>query len=128
MSHYQDTVRKALSPEDARLYDALGRSLNPLQAAFSTLLTSEHRLFAIGGWVVGVVMVAGALYAITRFIEAETTRAMVGWASCALAAVLALGFIKIWFFMEIQTHALLRAMKRVEMEVAALTAGRADAP
>lgn len=127
MSHYQDTVRNALSAEDARLYDALGRSQNPLQAAFSTLLTGEHRLFAIGGWALGAMMVAGAVYAVTRFVEAETTRAMVGWASCALAAVFALGFIKIWFFMEIQTQALLRATKRVEMEVAALGAGRADA-
>ena len=127
MSHYQDTVRNALSADDARLYDALGRSQNPLQAAFSTLLAGEHRLFAIAGWALGVVMVAGAVYAATRFIEAETTRAMVGWASCALAAVVALGFIKIWFFMEIQTQALLRVMKRLEMEVAALAAGRPDA-
>lgn len=127
MSHYEDTVRNALSAEDARLYDALGRSQNPLQAAFSALLTGEHRLFAIAGWVLGVAMVAGALYAATRFIEAETTRAMVGWASCALAAVVVLGFIKVWFFMEIQTQALLRATKRVEMEVAALAVSRSDA-
>jgi len=126
MSHHQDTVRNALSAEDARLYDALGRSQNPLQGAFSTL-TSEHRLFAIGGWVLGVAMVAGALYSVTRFMEAETTRAVVGWAACALGAVVAVGFIKIWFFMEIQTQALLRATKRVEMQVAALAAGRADA-
>jgi hypothetical protein len=77
MSHYQDTVRNALSADDARLYEALGRSQNPLQAAFSTL-TSEHRLFAIGGGALGVVMVAGVIYAGTRFIEAETTHAMVG--------------------------------------------------
>lgn len=53
---------------------------------------------------------------------------MVGWASCALAAVVALGLIKIWLFIEMQTQALLRGMKRIEIEVAALAVGRPDAP
>ena len=33
MTHHQDTVRNALSGDDARLHDALGRRQNPLQVA-----------------------------------------------------------------------------------------------
>jgi hypothetical protein len=119
MTHYEDTVRSALSAEDAKLYDALGRSPNPVQAAFATL-SSEHRLFAIGGWVMGFAMFAVAIYAASRFAEAETVRAMIGWAAGAIVALFALGFIKIWFFMEIQKDALLRELKRMELEIAAL--------
>lgn len=122
MSHYDERVRGALSAEDARLYDALGRSQNPVQAAFATL-SSEHRLFAIGGWVLGFAMFAIAIYATAQFFEAATTREMIAWAAGAIVALLALGFIKIWFFMEIQTGAVLRAVKRLELQIAASTVG-----
>jgi hypothetical protein len=119
MTDYDQTVRSALSAEDARLYDALGRSQNPVQAAFATL-SSEHRLFAIGGWVFGVVMFAVAIYAASQFFEAETPRGMIGWTAGAIIALFALGFIKIWFFMEIQKNAVLRALKRVELQISAI--------
>jgi len=119
MAHYDDTVRSALSAEDARLYDALGHSQNPVEAALATL-TSEHRLFAIGGWILGFSMFAVALYAGNRFLEAQTLHGMIGWAAGTMIAFVALGFIKIWFFMEIQKAAILRALKRIEFQVAAL--------
>lgn len=123
MTRYDDVVRSGLSPDDLQLYDALSRHPNPVQAAFATL-RGEHRLFAIGAWVMGFAMFAIAVYATTRFAEAETTRAMIGWAAGATVALFALGFIKIWFFMEIQREALLRELKRMELQLAALT-GRA---
>ena len=52
MTHYDDAVRSALSPEDAKLYDALGRIQNPVQAAFATL-TGDYRAFAAGAWIMG---------------------------------------------------------------------------
>lgn len=123
MTLHDNAVRGALSPDDLQLYDALGRRPNPVQAAFATL-RGEHRLFAIGAWAMGFAMFAIAGYAATRFAEAETTRAMIGWAAGATVALVALGLIKIWVFMEIQREALLRELKRLEFQVAAL-AGRA---
>lgn len=119
MRRHDATVRSALSAEDARLHEALSRSQNPIEAAFATL-TGEHRLFAIGGWVLGISMFAVALYAASRFFEAVTLQGMIGWAAGATIAVVALGVIKIWFFMEIQKAAILRALRRGELQVAAL--------
>lgn len=118
MTRYDDAVRGALSADDLKLYDALGRSENPIKGAFA-MLSGENRLFAIGGWVMGFAMLAVAAYAATRFAEAETTRAMVGWAAGAVIALFALGFIKMWFFLEIQKDAVLRALKRLELQLAA---------
>lgn len=119
MTHYDDAIRGALSPEEARLFEELSRSRNPIQAAFATL-TSENRIFAMGGWIMGFVMFAAALYAAIRFAEAATTQGMIGWASGAVVAVVALGLIKIWFFMEIQKSEILRALKRIELLLASL--------
>ena len=118
MTRYDDAIRGALSADDLKLYDALGRRENPVQGAFA-MLSGENRWFAIGGWVMGFAMLAVAVYAATRFAEAETTRAMVGWAAGAVSALFALGFIKMWFFLEIQKDAVLRALKRLELQVAA---------
>lgn len=118
MTRYDDAIRGALSADDLKLYDALGRRENPVQGAFA-MLSGENRWFAIGGWIMGFAMLAVAVYAATRFAEAETTRAMVGWAAGAVSALFALGFIKMWFFLEIQKDAVLRALKRLELQVAA---------
>lgn len=124
MTHIDDAVRSALSAEDAKLYDALGRSRNPVQAALATL-SGEQRIFAIGGWMLGFALFAVAIYAGFRFAEADTTREMTGWAAVAVVAFLALGFLKLWFFMEVQKDAVLRELKRVELELAALMVRRA---
>jgi hypothetical protein len=116
MTHFDDAIRNALSPDDARAYDALGRNLDPLRAALGTLVR-EPRLVAIGAGLLGLGLLAAAAFAAFQFAEADTTRGMVGWAAGALLALFALGFLKLWFFLEMQKDAFLRALKRIELQL-----------
>lgn len=119
MTHFEDKVRQALSAEDAKLYDTLGHRPNLVQAAFETL-SNENRLFAVGGWVLGFAMFGLAAYAGSGFFAAESMRDLVGLAATAVIALFALGFIKIWFFMEAQKDALMRELRRIEPQLMAL--------
>ena len=44
------------------------------------------------------------------------------WGAGAMLSALGLGLIKLYFFMEIQKNAIVREIKRVELQVAGLTA------
>ena len=48
---------------------------------------------------------------------------MLAWlACCAALAFLSLGLIKLWFWMELKSNAIVREIKRVELQVAGLAA------
>jgi hypothetical protein len=121
MTHPDDAIRRALSPEDLRAYEALGRSQSPVQAAMDAFRT-QHYLFAVGVWAAGFAMLLVAVYASWRFWSAPDVRLMLVWAGVAVLALFSLGLIKIWFWMEMQKNSVVREVKRLELQVASLIA------
>lgn len=121
MTHVDDAIRRALSPEDLATYDALGRDLSPVQEALAAF-RSQHRLFAIGGWVAGFALFLAGAYCIWRFFGAADMRGMLTWAGGAGFAMMSLGMVKLWFWMEMQKNGVIRELKRLELQVASLIA------
>ena len=60
------------------------------------------------------------------FFQAETTRAQVGWAAGFVYFGVAVGFVKMWLWLEMQRFNLTREIKRLELRVIDL-ANRLDA-
>ena len=69
MTTIDDTIRKALSPDDLRAYEELSRAQNPLQATITAFRT-QHAAFSIAGFLVGAGCLALAAYAVWRAAEA----------------------------------------------------------
>ena len=117
MTRFDDKVKAALDADDE---------------AFLRELDSERGLFAqmgdtmkgpLGGWAklvaFGSVLLA-VLMAVTvwQMIVAETDRALILWTAAALAAFIAQGMVKQWFFERMNFIALLRELKRLELRIA----------
>src|SRR5690349_17532318 len=119
MSTIDDTIRRALSPEDLRAYDELSRSENPVQATLTAFRT-QHLFFSVAGFLAGTACLALAAYAVWRASETTEVRAMLGWAGVAAFGFFFLGILKIWFWMEMQKNSIVREVKRLELQVASL--------
>jgi hypothetical protein len=121
MTKAEDAIRRALSPEDLRAYEALGREPSMFAEALGAFQT-QNRLIAIGGWVAGFLLFGVAVLAAWRFWQAPDVRGMLLWGGVAMFSLTGLGLIKLWFFMEMHKNAILREMKRLELQVASLVA------
>ncbi len=55
------------------------------------------------------------VWAIAGFIGAETVALQLRWGGLALLCFLMVSFLKVWFWLEMQSNRLLREIKRVEL-------------
>lgn len=55
------------------------------------------------------------VWAAMRFYEAETVTSQLRWGGLSLLFFLMVSFMKVWFWLEMQTNRLLRELKRVEL-------------
>jgi hypothetical protein len=65
--------------------------------------------------VVSVVFLAIGVWASFRFYQADAVREQLLWAGLALVTLLAISFMKVWFWLEMHTNRILREVKRVEL-------------
>jgi hypothetical protein len=122
MTHVDDAIRRALSPEDVRAYDALSRDQNPLQQALGTFQT-QSRILAVAGWFAGFALFAVGVYGFWRFAEAPDVRGMLIWGAVGGLAMMGLGLVKLWFWMEMQKNSIVRELKRLELQISTLLPG-----
>ena len=120
MKSIDEKIREALSQEDADLVESL-RGERPLSEMISEAFRSRHRWLSITSFVMPVIFVLAACFFAYRFFYADTTHAMIGWATGFLWAVTATGMFKIFFLMELNKNSMTREIKRLELELAHLS-------
>jgi hypothetical protein len=121
MNDLDQAIRQSLSAEDAALLDRLGAD----QALHRQVLaTFEGRLrwFNVAGWIAGVALFGVACVLAWRFVQAEELRDMLRWGAASALAFAGIALIKVWFWLELQKNAIVREVKRLEVQVASLAA------
>jgi uncharacterized protein DUF6768 len=119
MNELDRAIRQSLSAEDAELFDRLGAD----QAFHRQVLDSlEGRLrwFNAGGWVAGFVLFALACVFGWRFWFAQRLDDQLRWGAASALAFAGIALIKVWFWLELEKNAVVREVKRLELQVASL--------
>jgi hypothetical protein len=114
------TVRESLSPEDAILFDTLAAD----QALHRQLLApfgGQLRWFNAAGWIIGLVLFAAACILGWRFTSAESLQDALRWGAAAALALAGVALVKVWFWLELQKLAIVREVRRLEVQVASLS-------
>ncbi|MDO9336675.1 MAG: hypothetical protein Q7T61_09770 [Caulobacter sp.] len=119
MSHVDDAIRRALSPEDLRALDDLDREPPILLQAFRAFET-QQRWVGVVSWLIGFLLFGACGYCTLRFFQAPDLRTMILWGAGGGLAALGLVMIKLWFFMEMQKNSIVREVKRLELQIASL--------
>jgi hypothetical protein len=121
MESIDERIRKALSSEDRAFLEQMD-SNGSLYSDVAETFRGHTRWLNTLGWVFGFVLFAVAAYCGWQFFTQPDMRTMQLWGAGVMLSALGLGLIKLYFFMEIQKNAIVREIKRVELQVAGLTA------
>lgn len=127
MSNIDERIRKSLSSEDQAFLaelDAGGTLYRDVTAIFQGRL----RWLNVLGWLVGFVLFAVAVFCGWHFVTETDLRTMQLWGAGGALALSGIGLIKLWTWSEIQANAIVREIKRVELQVASLAAGLRGGP
>jgi hypothetical protein len=121
MNDLDQAIRQSLSAEDAELLDRLGAD----QALHRQVLaTFEGRLrwWNAAGWMAGIVLFGVAYVMARQFWQAQEVGDMLRWGAASALAFAGIALVKVWFWLELQKNAIVREVKRLEVQVASLAA------
>ena len=125
MSDFDQSIRQSLSAEDAKLLDRLGAD-QALHRQVLDTFQGRLRWFNAAGWIVGFVLFgAGSIFG-WRFMQSQDVGDMLRWGAASAFAFAGLALVKVWFWLELQKNAVVREVKRLEVQVASLAASRLD--
>ena len=121
MTDLDQAIRESLSSEDAELLDRLGAN-QALHRQVLATFAGQLRWFNIAGWIAGLVLFGAASVSAWRFVQARELDDMLRWGAASALAFGGLALIKVWFWLELQKNAIVREVKRLEVQVASLAA------
>jgi hypothetical protein len=121
MTSIDEAIRKALSDEDARLLDRFGADL-PLPQQLQDSFRGHLAWLNVLSWAAGFAIFGVGLYCGWRFLQAPDTAAMLRWAVGLLLCAMGLMLIKLFAWLELEKNAVVREVKRLELQVARLAA------
>ena len=118
MNDIDNKIKEALDVEDRELLDQFGEQ---------GLIAQSLSVFqGRQGWIAGVAMIAsviifaGAIYAGWQFFNAPAALESAQWAAVAWFLMTMVAFMKVWFWMRMESNRVIREVKRVELQIARL--------
>ena len=121
MTDLDQAIRESLSSEDTALFDRLGADPALHRQVLATF-EGQFRWFNTAGWIAGFVLFGVASVSAWRFVQAQALDDMLRWGAASALALAGIALIKVWFWLELQKNAIVREVKRLEVQVASLAA------
>ncbi|MCG8385038.1 MAG: hypothetical protein MJA30_05820 [Cytophagales bacterium] len=112
-------IYEALSKEEAQFYNQLGEQ-SILEMALD-VYKGRNKWISITSAVLGVVLFAIFVYAAVQFFKVEDTREMLQWMAIGFVCLGTSQAMKVWQWMQMDKNALLREMKRLEVQISMLS-------
>ena len=109
-------IEEALSAEDRDLLDQYGE-----QGLFGQLFSvydGKIGGIAIVATLITFLLFLGAVYCGWRFFAADAAIDAARWGAGVVMLMVMVGFMKIWFWMRMESNRILREVKRVELQIA----------
>ena len=113
-------IRDALGQKDAE--EILNFSSDPslLEMMRATLQGRTKWLTCLSFIMIFAYLGAG-IYCLSKFFDTADIKEAVGWACGAIFCITTIGMIKIWYWIDMGRRMTSREIKRLELQVAALT-------
>ena len=119
-----ELIKSALSQEEAIYYNELEEQ-SLLDMAIG-VYRGKLKWLAILTAVVMIAVFGLAVYCLIQFLDAENTKDMILWAAGMFGAMMVSSMLKLFHWMQMDKNAILRELKRVELQVGVLTAKLAE--
>ena len=112
-------IKDSLTQEEAKFYDELEEQnlINQLGSLFKTKM----------GWlivlmnIVNLIVFALSIYCVVQFLNTDVTNELIRWGGAVIICWSTLAMIKLFVWMQMDKNALLRELKRLELQIAAMS-------
>lgn len=112
-------IHEALSKEEAVFYDQLGEQ-NILEMSLGVFQGKNKGVYILT-FIMSLILFGLLVFCMFRLYHAETTKAMILYGAGGFWCMISVLGIKIWYWMQMNTNSILREMKRLELQIAALS-------
>jgi uncharacterized membrane protein YciS (DUF1049 family) len=120
MKDIDEKIREALQQEDSELLEHYRNEQSIPQMVIDVFRT-RHRWLAMWVFTAGTVLFLLEFVVAYQFFHAESTRAMIAWATGFVVCAIVIAMTKVWFWLELNKNSLAREIKRLELELANLS-------
>ena len=120
MKDIDGKIREALCKDDVELMEHY-RGEASLHEMLIEVFRGRRRWVNVLAFI-GSCMIFVLLFVMAyQFFQAETTKAMIAWATGFLWGVMWIVMLKIWFYVEVNKNSITREIKRLELQLANLS-------
>ena len=120
MDEFERKISQALRTDEAADYEKLSPEIPPWEMVFDTFKGRNRWLNALTGFWMIVFFIA-AVICMVRFFSGDNVESMLRWGFGALLLMMGSSFLKLWWWLEMQKNAVIREVKRVELQLASLS-------
>lgn len=122
MSELDRQIEEALDAEDRALLEQFGEQ--GLIAQSFSVFQGKQGWLAVVTMIPALALFIAAVYCAWMFFQAGDGVEAVRWGAAAWLFMTMVAFIKVWFWMRMESNRVLREIKRVELQLARLQARR----
>ena len=118
MKEIDELIKESLTKEEAEFYDELDEQ-NLLEMV-GGLFNSKNRWLIILMNIVQVISFIFFVYCLVQFFGTEETNELIKWGAGGFVFLLMSSYLKLFSWMQMDKNALLREMKRLELQVSSI--------
>jgi len=113
-----ELITKALNEEEAEFYNQLEQP--GILGEALELYKGRYKFISIWITIVMFAFLAATIYCIVEFFRAEEIKDLIVWAGGFFACIIVIMALKIWSWMQMDRNAIMREIKRLELQVSAI--------
>ncbi|KZS41160.1 hypothetical protein AWE51_23715 [Aquimarina aggregata] len=112
-------IKETLSREEAKFYDELDEQ--NLLEMIGGLFKTKNRWLIVVMNIVNIVAFVTLIYCIVQFLNTNTTDMLIKWFAAGFVCITFMIMIKLFSWMQMDKNALLREIKRLELQISSLS-------
>jgi hypothetical protein len=113
-----ELIKQALTEEESEYLDKLGEQ-SLIQEGLG-LFKGRRAWVSIYVGVVMLLITAATVYCLTEFFRVEETKELMIWGGGFFLGLFMISILKIWAWMQMGRNAIMRELKRIELQVSTL--------
>ena len=119
MEDIDQLIKETLTEEESKFYDSLEEQ-NVLGMIFG-IFQGKNKLILILMNIMTLVFFGLFIYCVVSFFDSTETNELIKWGIGSLVFLLGVSMLKIFAWMQMDKNAILREMKRLELQVSSLS-------
>ncbi len=119
MNDIDQLIKETLTQEEAKFYEELDEQ--NLLGMVGGLFKTRNRWIIIMMFIVNIIAFGIFIYCLIQFLSTDNTNELIKWGLAGFFCIMLTSMLKLYSWMQMDKNALLREIKRLELQVSSLS-------